>query len=87
MYKKYVTKNNDPQISDKVKCPQECLRNKYFFPDFCKVSSVFLVFKNVGERYTVKDNHLLTAVIKIFQKLAINRLVDHLEKYGLFCDS
>ena len=40
------------------------------------------IFKNVGEKSTV----LLSVVIKVFEKLANNRIVDHLEKCGLFSD-
>ena len=46
-----------------------------------------LVFKNVGERSTAKKSRpvsLLSVVIKIFEKLVNNRIVDHLEKCGLF---
>ena len=45
------------------------------------------VFKNVGERATVKNYcpvTLLSVVSKVFQKLVNNRIVDHLEKCGLF---
>ena len=48
-----------------------------------------LVFKNVGERSTVKSYHpvsLLSVVSKVFEKLVNNKIVDHLEKCGLFCD-
>ena len=38
------------------------------------------VFKNVGEI------SLLSVVSKVFEKLVNNRIVDHLEKYGLFSD-
>ena len=47
------------------------------------------LFKNVGERSTVKNNHpvsLLSLVTKVFEKLVNNRIVDHLEKCGLFSD-
>ena len=47
------------------------------------------VFKNVGERYTAKNYHpvsLLSVVSKVFEKLVNNRIVDHLEKCGLFSD-
>ena len=47
------------------------------------------VFKNVGEGSTAKSYHpvsLLSVVIKVFEKLVNNRIVDHLEKCGLFCD-
>ena len=45
------------------------------------------VFKNVGERFTSKDCFpvsLLSVVSKVFEKLVNNRIVDHLEKCGLF---
>ena len=47
------------------------------------------VYKNFGERSTAKINHpgsLLSVVIKVFEKLINNRIVDHLEKCGLFSD-
>ena len=46
------------------------------------------VFKNVGERSTAKNYHpvsLLSVVSKDFEKL-LNRIVDHLEKFGIFSD-
>ena len=46
-----------------------------------------LVFKNVGERSTAKNYRpvsLLSMVSKVFEKLVNNRIVDHLEKFGLF---
>ena len=46
-------------------------------------------FKNVGERSTAKTYHLvglLSVVSKVFGKLGNNRIVDHLEKCGLFSD-
>ena len=54
-----------------------------------KVSSVVPVFKNVGERSTAKNYRpvsLLSVVSKVFEKLVNNRIVDHLEKCGLFSD-
>ena len=48
-----------------------------------------LVFKNVGERRTANNCHLVSlpsAVSKVFEKLVNNRIVDHLEKCGLFSD-
>ena len=47
------------------------------------------VFKNFGERSTAKTNRpvsLLSVVSKVFEKLVNNRIVDHLEKCGLFSD-
>ena len=45
------------------------------------------VFKNVGEMSTAKNYHpvrLLSVVSKTFEQLVNNRIVDHLEKCGLF---
>ena len=47
------------------------------------------VFKNVGEKSTAKNYHhvsLLSVVSKVFEKLVNNKIVDHLEKCGLFSD-
>ena len=51
------------------------------------VSSVVHVFKNVGEKYTAKNYqpvNPLSVVGKVFEKLVNNRIVDHLQKCGLF---
>ena len=45
------------------------------------------MFKNVRERAATKNCRpvsLLSVVNKLFEKLANNRIVDHLEKCGLF---
>ena len=66
----------------------ECLKESCF-PDCWNVSSVVPVFKNVGERSTPKNYRpvsLLSVVSKVFEKLVNNRIVDHLEKRGLFSD-
>ena len=45
------------------------------------------VFKNVGERAESKNYSpvsLLSVVSKVFKKLVNNRIIDHLEKCGLF---
>ena len=60
----------------------KCLK-KCCFSDCWKVSSVVHVFKNVGERSTAKNYR---PVSKVFEKLVNNRIVDHLEKCGLFSD-
>ena len=65
-----------------------CLKESCF-PDCWKVSLVVPVFKNVGKRSTAKNYHcfiLLSVVSKNFEKLADNRIVDHVEKFGLFSD-
>ena len=66
----------------------ECLKESCF-PDCWKVSSAFPVFKNVGEKSTTKNYRsvsLLSVVSKVLEKLVNNRIVDHLEKCGLFSD-
>ena len=65
-----------------------CLKESCF-PGCWKVSSVVPVFKNVEERSTAKNYHpvsLLSVVCKVFEKPLNNRIVDHLEKCGLFSD-
>ena len=65
-----------------------CLKESCF-PDCWKVSSVVPVFKNVGERSAAKDYRpvsLLFMVSKVFEKCVNGRIVDHLEKCGLFSD-
>ena len=54
-----------------------------------KFLSVHFEFSVVGERTTAKNYHpvsLLSVVSKVFEKLVNNRIVDHLEKCGLFSD-
>ena len=65
-----------------------CLKESCF-PDCWKVSLVVPVFKNVREKSTAKNYHpvsLLSVISKVFEKLVNNRIVDHLEKCGLFSD-
>ena len=85
-----VLKNYEPELSYILadlfgKCLKESC-----FPDCWKVSSMVAVFKNVGERSTAKNYDpvsLFSVVSKVFEKLVNNRIVDHLEKCGLFSDS
>ena len=66
----------------------KCLKESCF-SDCWKVSSVVPVFKNVEERSTAKNYSpvsLLPVVSKVFEKLVNNRIVNHLEKCGLFSD-
>ena len=82
-----VLKNCEPELSYILaelfnKCPKESC-----FLDCWKVSSVVLVFKNTGERSTAKNYcpvSCLSVVSKVFEKLVNNRIVNHLEKCGLF---
>ena len=84
-----VLKNCEPELSYILaelfnKCLNECC-----FPNSWKVSSVVLVFQNVGRRSSAKNYRpvsLLSVVSKVFEKLVNNRIVDHLEKCGLFSD-
>ena len=58
-------------------------------PDCWKVSSLAPVFKNVGQRSTAKKHcpiSLLCVVSKVFQNFVNNRIVNNLEKSGLFSD-
>ena len=76
-----VLKNCEPELSYILaELFNKCLKESCF-PDWGKVSSVVPVFKNVGERYTVKNYHplsLLSVVSKVFEKLLNNRIVDPL---------
>ena len=84
-----VLKNREPELSYILaKLFTKCLKESCF-PDCWKVSLVVPVFKNVGKRSTAKNYHpvsLLFVVNKVFEKLVNNRIVDHLEKCGLFSD-
>ena len=63
-----------------------CLEEPYF-PDCWKVSSVVPAFNNVGKRSTAKyycPVSFLSVVSKVFEKVVSNKIVDHLEKCGLF---
>ena len=84
-----LLKNCEPELSYILaELFNKCLKESCF-PDCWKVSSVIPVFKNVGETSTAKNYHpvsLLSVVSKVFEKLVNNRIVDHLEKCGLFSD-
>ena len=84
-----VLKNCEPEFSYILaELFNKCLKESCF-PDCWKVSLVVPVFKNVGERSTAKNYRpvsLLSVVSKVFEKLVNNRIVDHLEKCGLFSD-
>ena len=84
-----ILKNCGPELSYILaELFNKCLKESCF-SDCWKVSSVVPVFKNVGERSTAKNYRpvsLLSVVSKVFEKLVNNRIVDHLEKCGLFSD-
>ena len=76
-----VLNNCEPELSYILaELFNKCLKESCF-PDCSKVSSVFPVFKNVGERSTAKNYRpvsLLSVVSKVFEKLVNNRIVDQL---------
>ena len=84
-----VLKNCEPELSYILGEPfNKCLKESCF-PNCWKVSSVVPVFKNVGERSTTKSYRpvsLHSVVSKVFEKLVNDRIVDHIEKFGLFSD-
>ena len=84
-----VLKNCEPELSYILaKLFNKCLKESCF-PDCWKVSLVVPVFKNVMERSIAKNFcpvSLLSVVSKVFEKLVNNRIVDHLEKCGIFSD-
>ena len=84
-----VLKNSEPELFYIIaELFNNCLKDSCF-PDCWKVSSVAPVFKNIVERSTDKNYcpvSLFSVVSKVFEKLANNRIVDHLEKCGLFSD-
>ena len=80
-------KNCEPELSYILAEPFNKYLKESYFPDCWKVSSVVPVFMNDGERSTAKNYHsfgLLSVVSKVFEKLVNNKIVDHVEKYGLF---
>ena len=84
-----VLKNCEPELSYLLaELFNKCLKESCF-SDCWKVSSVVPVFKNVGERSNTKNYcpvSLLSVVSKVFEKLVNKRIVDQLEKCGLFSD-
>ena len=84
-----VLKNCEPELSYILaELFNMCLKESCF-PDCWKVSSLVLIFRNVVKRSTAKNYRpvsLLSVVSKVFEKLVNNRIVDHLEKCGLFSD-
>ena len=84
-----VIKNCEPELSYiLVELFNKCLKESCF-PDCGKVSSVVSVFKIFGEKCAPKNyppDSLHSEVSEVFEKLVTNRIVDHLEKRGLFSD-
>ena len=84
---KVVPKNCEPELSYILaELFNMCLKESCF-PDCWKVSSVVPVFKNIGERSRAKNYCTVSplyVVSKVFEKLVNNRLVDRLQKCGIF---
>ena len=84
-----VVRNCEPNLSYILaELINRCLKQSCF-PDCWRVSSLVPVFKNVGERSIAKSYDpvsVLFVVSKVLEKLINNRIVDHLEKCGLFSD-
>ena len=80
-----VLKNCEPELSYILaKLFNKCLKESCFL-DCWKVSSMVPVFKK-GKAKNYRPVSLLSVVSKVFEKLVNNRIVDHLEKCGLFSD-
>ena len=83
-----VLKNNQSELSYILARQLNMSLKISCFPDCGKVLSVVPVFKDSVKRCTAKNYRpvsLLSVVSsKIFEKLVNNRIVDHLEKCGLF---
>ena len=63
-----------------------CLKESYF-PDCWKVSSVSLYLRMLGKGVQLKTTALLVVLSvasKVFEKLVINRIVDHLKNVAFF---
>ena len=81
-----VLNNCEPELSYTLaELFNKCLKESCF-PDCWKVSLVVPVFKNVGERSTAKNYHPASLWLVKSEKLVNNRIVDHLEKCGLFSE-
>ena len=80
-----VLKNCEPQLSYILAdLFMMCLKESCF-PDCWKVSSVVLE-SLIGSPCIYRPVSLLSVDSKVFEKLVNNKIVDHLEKSGLFSD-
>ena len=79
-----VLRNCEPVLSYiPAKLFNMCMKESGF-PYCWKVSSVVPVFKKVAKTYCPVS--ILSVVVKVFEELVNNRIVDHLEKCGFFSD-
>ena len=83
-----VLKNGEPELSYILaELCNVCLKESCF-PECWKVSLVVPVFRNVGAKSAAKNYcpFSVFSVVKVFEKLVNNRILDHLEKCCLFSD-
>ena len=84
-----VLKNCEPELSYILaELLNKCLKQSCF-PNCWKVSLMVPVFQNIGESSTAKKYcpfSFLSVVSKVFEKFVSDRIVDPLEKCGLFSD-
>ena len=84
-----LLKNCEPELSYILAELFNMYLSKSCFSGCWKVWSAVPVFKNVWGRSTAKNYSpvtLLSVVNKVFERLVNNKIVDHLEKCGLFTD-
>ena len=84
-----VLRNFEPKLSYMLADLVNKFLKQSCFPHCWKVSLSVPVFKNAGERSIAKNYHPTSVpfvVSKVLEKLVNNRIVDHLEKCGLFPD-
>ena len=84
-----VLRNCEPKLSYMLADLVNKFLKQSCFPHCWKVSLLVPVFKNAEERSVAKNYHPASVpivVCKVLEKLLNNRIVDHLEKCGLFSD-
>ena len=82
-------KNCEPELSCILAELFDMCLKESCFPDCQQVSLLVPVFKNDGKRSIAKNYHPVSpfsVVSKVFEKLVNKRIVDQLEKCGLFSD-
>ena len=82
-----VVRNYEPKLSYMLAELLNKFRKQSCFPNSWKLSSLFPIFKNVGERSIAKNYDpvsVLFVVSKVLEKLVNNTIVDHLERLSFF---
>ena len=94
MVKKVIANLGSSKVSGPDCIPMVVLKNcepelSYILAERFNMCLKESVFKNSGEMSTAKNYRpvsLLSVVSRVFEKLLNNKIVDHLEKCGLFSD-